>query len=228
MTLNGSSPSPAPSLANQPAKPVPAEKRNAQRTRQRILRAAVAEFSVKGYDGARIDTIARRARANKRMIYHYFGNKSALFVAVLEHTYDDIRSKEAALHIENLPPVEGMRQLIAFSFGYYTENPSFIHLLNSENLHKARHLKTSHRVPETHGPLVTMLSALLRRGADAGVFRRDVDPVQLYISIAALGYFYFSNIHTLSTVFARDFASPDAREARLNAITDMVLGYLRP
>lgn len=228
MTLHGSSSSPVPSSAKEPAATGSRGKGKLQPTRQRILRAALAEFSVKGYDGARIDTIAARARANKRMIYHYFNSKAALFVAVLEHTYDDIRSKEAALHIEHLPPVEGMRQLIAFSFGYYTQNPSFIRLLNSENLHRARHLKASQRVREAHGPLVAMISGLLRRGAEAGVFRHGVDPVQLYISIAALGYFYFSNVHTLSTIFAVDFAAPAARERRLAHVTDMVLDYLRP
>ena len=59
------------------------------------------------------------------------------------------------------------------------------------------------------------------------MFRRGVDPVQLYISIAALGYFYLSNRHTLSTIFGRDLVAPRARSARLAHIADIVVAYLK-
>src|SRR5438132_656671 len=64
-------------------------------------------------------------------------------------------------------------------------------------------------------------------GGREGVFRTGVDPLQLYISIAALCYFYLSNIHTLSSIFGRDLATAPARSARLKHMTDVVLGYLR-
>ena len=199
-----------------------------ERTREEILQAAMAEFSDKGLGGARVDVIARRAAANKRMIYHYFRSKEALFLAVLERTYDDIRRDEAALNLEELDPVSGMRRLIEFSFGYFTDHPHFIRLLNSENLHGARHLKKSARIREMNSPLIEMIRRILRRGQKAGAFRTRIDPVQLYISIAALGYFYFANIHTLSTVFGRDLSSPKLIHERRRHAVDMVLGYLRP
>lgn len=220
--------SPSPGLSSVDAGPRAPERRDPARTRERILEAALSEFSDKGYSGARIDEIARRAAANKRMIYHYFGNKEDLFRAVLERTYDDIRTKEAELHLDDLDPVTGMRRLIAFSFGYYTENPHFIRLLNTENLHKAAHLKRSPRIRKKHSLLVAMIGDLLERGRRDGVFRGDVDPMQLYISIAGIGYFYFSNIHTLSTIFGADLDSAAARQVRLAHITDVILGYLRP
>jgi len=210
------------------AAPRPAERRDPARTRAQILEAALVEFAQKGLDGARVDQIAARAGANKRMLYHYFGNKEDLFLAVLERTYDDIRGREAALHLEDMAPVAGMRRLVEFSFGYYTRNPYFISLLNSENLHRARHLRRSARIRQMHSPLVHMIGDLLRRGQAAGVFRRDVDPVQLYISIAGMGYFYFSNVHTLSTIFAADLATPEACARRAAHIVEVVLGYLRP
>jgi AcrR family transcriptional regulator len=66
-----------------PAKTENAATRNPGRTRERILSAALKEFAAKGFAGARIDAIARRAAINKRMIYHYFGDKEGLFKAVL-------------------------------------------------------------------------------------------------------------------------------------------------
>ena len=65
------------------------------------------------------------------------------------------------------------------------------------------------------------------RGAGEGQLRRGVDPIQLYISIAGLTYFYLSNIHTLSTIFATDLASEPAMATREQHAVDVVLGYLR-
>jgi AcrR family transcriptional regulator len=202
--------------------------RDAGGNRARILDAATAEFAAHGLGGARVDRIAASAGANKRMLYYYFGAKDALFLAVLERAYEHIRSEEQALRLTDLPPPEGVRQLIAFTWNYYLAHPEFITLLNSENLHRAAHLKRSQRIRALHSPLVTTLSELLERGAREGNLRGGVDPVQLYVSIAALGYFYLSNVHTLSTIFGRDLLAARAKAARLAHVTDLILRSLAP
>jgi AcrR family transcriptional regulator len=202
-------------------------RRDPERSQERILKAATAEFARFGLGGARVDRIAVSAGANKRMLYYYFGNKEDLFLAVLEGAYARIRSAEEGLHLRDLPPEQGIRRLIEFTWDYYLAHPEFLTLLNSENLHKARHLKRSRHVPAMHSPFVAMLRGILERGVRAGTFRRGVDPVQLYISIAGLGYFYLSNRHTLSTIFERDLLAPRSRAERLKHMTELVLGYLR-
>ncbi|MCX7140876.1 MAG: TetR/AcrR family transcriptional regulator [Proteobacteria bacterium] len=212
----GKAPAPAPA-------PV---RRDPERTRARILEAARIEFAQRGLGGARVDQITARAGSNKRMIYYYFGNKEALFLAALESAYEHIRKAEQSLKLTDLDPVEGMRRMVRFTWEYYLAHPEFITLLNSENLHRARHLKRSKEIQALHSPLVAMLEDLLARGQRSGVFRRGVDAVQLYISIAALGYFYLSNNHTLSTIFGRDLMRPQALQQRLTHMTDLVLVYL--
>jgi AcrR family transcriptional regulator len=202
-------------------------RRNPEKNRERILAAALEEFSRYGLGGARVDRIAARAGANKRMLYYYFGNKEALFLAVLESRYAHIRQAEHGLHLGDLNPAEGMRRLVAFTWNYYLKHPEFLTLLNSENLHRARHLRRSRQIAAMHSPLVATLRGLLARGVRRGQFRRGVDPVQLYISIAALGYFYLSNRYTLSTIFERDLLAPRSKAARLQHMTALVLGYLR-
>ena len=197
------------------------------RTRERILAAATQEFAARGLGGARVDAIARRAGANKRMLYHYFGNKEDLFLAVMERTYAHIRSKEEGLRLEAMPPVEAMRKLVRFTFDYFVDNPHFITLLNSENLHRARHIKRSGRVKEINSPVIAALGNILKRGRDEGVFRAGVDPLQLYISVAGVCYFYFSNVHTLTTIFGRALMSRTALDDRARHVTDVILGYLR-
>jgi hypothetical protein len=130
------------------------------------------------------------------------------------------------LKLTDLGPVTGIRRLLRFTWDYYLAHPEFITLLNSENLHRARHLRKSRRIQAMHSPLIAILKDLLTRGQRAGMFRSGVDPVQLYISIAALGYFYMSNIHTLSTIFGRDLMRTAALKRRLAHMTGLVLGYL--
>lgn len=202
--------------------------RNPERTARQILEAATAEFSENGLGGARVDTIAERAKANKRMLYHYYGTKDDLFVAVLENAYSKIRSHELELNLDDLPPLEAVRKIVSYTFNYFVENPEFIRLLNSENLFEASHIKNSKKILDMHSPLVKQIDKVLTRGVDDGVFRSDVDPVQFYISVAALAYFYLSNANTLGAIFGKDLKKKRALKKRLSHIEDMVLGYLRP
>ncbi|HSD42292.1 MAG: TetR/AcrR family transcriptional regulator [Bacteroidota bacterium] len=192
----------------------------------RILDAALREFARHGLGGARVDRIAARADANKRMLYYYFGDKEALFLAVLERAYEDIRTAEQKLRLLDVAPVEGVRRLVAFTWRYYLDHPEFLTLLNSENLHRARHLKRSKNIRATNSPVIATLGEILRRGAAAGTFRAGVDALQLYVSIAGLAYFFLSNNYTLSQVFDRDLAAPAAREERLAHMTALVTGFL--
>jgi AcrR family transcriptional regulator len=200
--------------------------RDADRSQSTILAAARDEFAEHGLGGARVDRIAERAGLNKRLIYYYFADKEQLFQAVLEQAYRDIRAEEATLHLAALDPATAVRRLIEFTWDYFLAHPEFLTLLNSENLHRARHLKRSTRIREMNSPLIQTLGDVLERGRREGVFRGGVDALQLYISIAGLAYFYLSNNHTLSAIFGRDLMSPKALSERLSHITEVVMGYV--
>jgi AcrR family transcriptional regulator len=219
---------PSPKRAKPRTAPKAAEPRtrDADRSQKDILRAALAEFAEHGLGGARMDRIAERAAVNKRLIYYYFENKESLFLAVLEGAYESIRGEETQLNLTQVEPTEAIRRLISFTWSYYLAHPEFLTLLNSENLHRARHLKTSAKVRSMHSPLVATLADVLARGHRTGEFRAGVDPVQLYISIAGLSYFYLGNSHTLSTIFDRELLGAKARVERLSHMTALVLGYL--
>ncbi|MFV0384818.1 TetR family transcriptional regulator [Paracoccus sp. (in: a-proteobacteria)] len=197
--------------------------RDAEATRGRILAAAKREFSRLGLAGARVDTIADKARANKRMIYHYFGNKEALFQAVIEQAYVDIRTAETRLNLEDLPPVEALERLVRFTWTYYLDNPEFITLVNSENLHRAKHLKKSPLVQSYSRQYVDLVANILERGTAEGVFREGVNPVQLNITIAAIGYYYLTNRFTGSIIYERDLMDREALDERLRFNIDTIL-----
>lgn len=200
--------------------------RDADRTQQTILVAARDEFALYGLAGARVDRIAERADINKRLIYYYFKSKDDLFLAVLENAYAHIREAEAQLHLRDMAPAQAIRRLTEFTWEYYIAHPEFLTLLNSENLHQGRHVAMSSRVQKTNSPLIQTLAEILERGRSDGLFRGGIDPLQLYVSIAGMAYFYISNNHTLSAIFGRDLMTPKAHQERLSHMCDVILGYV--
>jgi AcrR family transcriptional regulator len=213
-------------MAKDPAPATEERQRDADRSQGIILAAAKGEFAEFGLGGARMDRIAERAGLNKRLIYYYFEDKEKLFQAVLEQAYRDIREEERKLNLLNLKPAAALRRLVEFTWDYYLKHPEFLTLLNSANLHRARHLQESKRAREMNSPLIEMLAQILEHGRKDGSFRGGVDPLQLYVSIAGLSYFYLSNNHTLSAIFGRDLMSAKARHERLNHMCDVILGYV--
>jgi AcrR family transcriptional regulator len=197
--------------------------RDATATKERILTAAKIEFAGKGLAGARVDAIAARANANKRMIYHYFQNKESLFTAVLEQAYLDIRFAEQKLLLDHLDPGEALETFVRFTWQYYIDHPEFITLVNSANLHQARHLEESEQVRLSSRQLVNMIRSILDRGASSKIFRAGIDPVHLNITIAAIGYYYLTNRYTGTILFERDLMSEQALEERLAFNIDTIM-----
>jgi TetR/AcrR family transcriptional regulator len=202
--------------------------RNPERTTRDILVAAREEFVAYGLDGARVDRIAERAGANKRLIYHYIGNKEALYARVLLDAYRDIRTGERELRLSNLPPVEAMDRLVAFTFDHFEANPWFIRLLANENLHRGAFVAQMPEVREMTSPVISQLTDVLAAGVASGAFRTGVDPVQLYMSIIGLSYFFFSNIHTLSVIFGHPLNTPEGHAARRLHVIGVIRAYLTP
>lgn len=203
------------------------KKRDADATKARILQAAKKEFAKHGLGGARVDEIAERAKANKRMLYHYFGSKEDLFRTVLEAAYLDIRSAERKLNLESLSPTDALESLVRFTWKYYLRNPEFITLVNSENLHRARHIKTLTSLQDSTRGLVDLVEGILKRGEATGEFRTGIDATQLNITIAAIGYYYLTNRFTGSFLFQRDLMDEKALSERLDFNVDSVLRIVR-
>jgi len=202
-------------------------KRDPDRTREAILVAAQDEFAAKGLAGGRVNVIARNSGANKRMIYHYFGSKNGLYLAALERVYEGLRGEERTLHLDHLAPEVAIRRLVEFNFDYSRAHPELISLINNENLHRARHLRKSKKVRDLHSPFVKLIRDILKRGVAKGVFRPGLDPVDVYITIAAVGYFFLSNNWTLSAIFGRNLAAEQAVRGRRRHKVDMILHALR-
>lgn len=197
-------------------------------TKRNIIEVATQEFAGKGFGGARVDDIAARTKTSKRMIYYYFGGKEGVYIAVLEAAYRNIRTIEASLDLAHQEPEQALRALIAFTFDYQNAHPEFIRLVMNENILNGTYVARSKTIQRLNVPVIEALRNLLVRGQRAGVFRRDIDPVDLHMSISALCFFNVANRATFSTIFKQEMASPKALTARRAQVVDTILRYVRP
>jgi len=204
----------------------PVRKRNPQKTKQAILSAATIEFCRHGLKGARVDAIAARSKCNIRLMYQYFGNKTEIYRAVLEHVYTHIREEERSLELGGYEPAEGMRRLIDFTFTFFGNHHEYVTLINNENMLGAKYVTKSPTIRSLTLPLIATIEDLLDRGQRTGEFHQNVDAIQLYISITALSYFHISNRFTLSAMFNKDITRSAWLEARREHARDMILNSL--
>lgn len=202
---------PAGAAPGDTARPPGVRAQAAQAARDNILRAATKVFARHGFAGGRIEQISQAARSYDRMIYHYFGSKEALYVAVLEDTYRRYREAETQLQLDTGQPLAALDGVVRFIWGYFQKNPEFITLLNNENLMGGKHLGKSPDAARPYGSaLLAMTERVLRSGVDQGLFRPELRARDLYLMVSALAYFYLSNRHTLSSFLGENLEAADA------------------
>jgi AcrR family transcriptional regulator len=210
----------------QPKKPRRPRRKPAE-SREQILRAATKEFVTHGFAGARVSRIVGKARSNPRMLYHYFGSKSALYVAVLEEALAGLRRRELELDVEHLDPRQGLLRLFDFLLDYFEHNRHLVRLLSAENMLKAIYMRKSSRIPEMSSPVLSMIERFTARGAEARQLPPGLDALRLYVLMVALTQFHLSNGYTLSTIFGRDLYDPEWRAARATDARAMLARFLK-
>ena len=203
-------------------------RRDADRTRAAILRAATREFGTHGFSGGRTERIAAAAKCNIRLLYHHFGNKQALYLTVIEAAYADLRAKEAAVALDTTDPLGSVEALLRFTFDYFGKNPLLEGLIRSENMMQGRFLRQSQSVPEAAERLKARLAGVIAAGEAQGVMLAGIDPVQLYVTITALSRFHLANGYTLSNVLGVDLTSANWRAGWLAHSIDLLRAWVKP
>jgi AcrR family transcriptional regulator len=202
-------------------------RRDAKATRSRILDTAAKHFAEHGLSGGRVDAIAATAGVNIRMIYHHFGSKEGLYLAVLDNAYLGLREQELRLDYSALRPLDGLLRLFEFVHAHFSAHPELIRLMTGENLLHAAYLKRSTQVATRSSPVIALIAGLLRRGEAGGEIRRGIDPLQLYVAMVALSYFHLSNAHMLSWIFRSNLLAPRWRAAQANQARDIIERFLK-
>jgi AcrR family transcriptional regulator len=199
-----------------------------EKTKADILAVAFEEFAERGFAGARVDEIAARTRTSKRMIYYYFDSKDSLYKAVLADYYRRLRGAERSLHLEDHEPLEALRELVGFTFDWHAAHPEGVRLIMTENIHQGRYVAELPSAEALNSVIINAVRSICVRGAKSGVIRAEVDPVDLYQSIAALNFFNVSNRYTFAHIFDRDMTSPEATAARRQSVVYAILQFVKP
>lgn len=201
--------------------------RDAERTREAILRAARAAFAEKGLAGARVDEIAAEAGITKATLYHHFPTKDDLFTEVLARAYRGVRDAERALDLDGLGPADALAALVRATFDYDNQHPDFVRLVLDENLHRGAHIARFADRESLNRPALDLLRGILAAGERAGVFRPGLAPLELHYVVSALCFFSVSNRHTFHALFAgqpeHEAALARRREAAVEAVLRFVL-----
>lgn len=207
--------------------PRKSRKNNPEKTRENILQEAIVEFVQQGLSGARVDAIAERIDTSKRMIYYYFGSKEQLYIEVLEKLYGDIRSTENRLHLAELAPVEAIRRLVEFTFDHHDRNVDFVRIVSIENIHNAEYVKRSDTIKAMNNTILDSLGEILRRGAEEGLFRAGLEPLDVHLLISSFCFYRVSNRHTLGAIFQVDLPDEGVKQRHRKMICETVLRYLQ-
>ena len=191
-----------------------------------IVLAAIDEFAARGFKGASMDAIAARTHTTRALINYYFGSKEKLYIAVLEQVYAEIREAEGGLDLDHLAPVDAVRRIVGFTYNYYLTHEGFVRIVVAENQARGRQFRKSKAMRTLNRPIIDRLARVIERGQAQGLFRRDVDPVEIHKSIAALGMFNVTNQYTFGSIFQREMGARGDVAGRCEMVTDLILSYL--
>ena len=205
----------------------PTRTQDPEGTRENIIQIASEEFALNGLSGARIDEIAARTRASKRMIYYYFSSKEGLYLEILKESYKRIRELEIAFHLEDLPPMLALRKLVELTVDYQATHADFIRVIMTENIHQGKYIQQLPDLKVVNRQIIDLLSMLCKRGVAEGVFRDDFKPIDLHMNISALSFFNVSNRHTFGYIFDLDLTDKAVHAARREEIVETITRYVR-
>jgi AcrR family transcriptional regulator len=201
-------------------------KQDPEGVRSNIVAVAMAEFAQNGLSGARIDEIAAKTLTSKRMIYYYFGDKEGLYRTVLEEAYRKVRSGEQELDLEHLAPDAALARLVEFTFDHHSSNPDFIRIVMIENIHHGAYLEQSDLIATMNEGAIRKLEQICARGRAAGLFRPEIEPLELHWMISALSFFNVSNRPTFSRIFGSALFGPDGQRTLRGHAVEMVMRFV--
>lgn len=208
------------------ADPSRPRRRDPEKAQADIIAVATRAFAEHGLAGARIDAIASETRTSKRMIYYYFGDKEGLYRQVLEAAYRRVRQGEADLRLDDQPPVRALETLVAFTLEHHRRNPDFVRLVMIENIHNGRFLAQSDTIRAVNADAIAAIARLYRRGCDCGLFRDDLEPLEIHWLISALAFFNVSNAASFALLFDSGHAGPARWPARKRHCIETVLRFV--
>ena len=195
--------------------------RNADRSRARLLRAAIRLFAARGFHGVSVDQIVAAAKINKRMVYHYFGSKETIYQEALADVFGRIEEVEIHALEEAATPREQISGLLKAYFQFLDDNPEFTQLLLWENLDKGRHIAKQDNMLSKN-PFLQRFRKIVEEGVASGLYRADIHIPHLLIHFIGLCFIYHSNRFSLTQSVGMDLGDAKVRRQGLDQVIALV------
>ncbi|TIV08433.1 MAG: TetR/AcrR family transcriptional regulator, partial [Mesorhizobium sp.] len=178
-----------------------------------------------GLSGTKMESIAKAARVNKALVYRHFERKELLFQRVLVNAYRRMREAEAVLTI-SADPMVALDQLCEFTLTYYRKNPGFLVLVGIANLHHGDNLRSVPRSELAIDKLMTLVGGIIARGEATGVFRKNLNPADLWISLSSQCWFSVATAYTVEVSFGKSILEDQEADRRLATIKEVIRRYV--
>lgn len=195
--------------------------------RERLLSAAVTLFAERGFAGTAVDEIVGKAGANKRMVYHYFGDKEGIYRAALVEVFSQLAEVELQVVRAGEPAGTLVAQMVRSYFAFLEQHPEFVRFLLWENLQGGRAAEGVSKALYK-GRFIGELKQALRRGVESGDFDSGLDPRHLLVQIIGLCLVYFSNRYTLKHTVGLDFSKSRTLSDGLDHIQHLLSHGMKP
>ncbi len=199
----------------------PKQTRDPQRSRERLLNAAMEVFAAHGLEAGSVDEICKKAGLNKRMAYHYFGSKQELYAQTIQRVYEQFFALEVELSSMLLDPEDLLEALVRRYYMFLRDHPTFVRLISFENLNDGQ-VAQSLELTGQKAPVMMALDLAIQKGQASGRFRAGIEAGDLLMSIFSLCFFYFSNRHTMSLLLGNKLGARGV-EKRIRHVTDLLL-----
>jgi len=186
-----------------------------------LLEAAIRLFSDRGYHAVSVDEIVAAARVNKRMVYHYFGDKKALLQAALAEVYGRLECVELHAAGVDASPRDKLTRVLRGYFEFLDHNPEFVRLVLWENLERGR-LLAKGRHSLSKNPFLKRLRQIIQEGMVSGDFHGGIDIPHLLIHFIGLCFIYHSNRYSLTQSVGLDLSDSKVKARGLKQVLQLV------
>ena len=146
---------------------------------------------------------------------------------MLEKLYGDIRNTETRMNLTALEPREAIRRLVEFTFDHHDQNVDFVRIVSIENIHNAEYVKRTETIKAMNSKILEGLGETLRRGAELGLFREGLEPLDVHLLINSFSFYRVSNRHTFSEIFQIELSDEAIKQRHREMICESVLRYLQ-
>jgi AcrR family transcriptional regulator len=204
------------------------ERQPSKPTYERLLRCALSEFGQKGFEGARLENVARAANVTKQLLYHYFKTKDQLYELVLDRLSEEMLDLVDDERYDTLPPADALGLLVERIINAFSQRSYLTSLDLDQGLLHGRHIhRRSTYLPTVQRFVSDRLAPVLRRGQSSGEFGRTMDPLTFYWMVMSLTTVVFKNRWEMSETMATDFSSNEALKKWEGEVTQFIVAALR-